>query len=233
LKLSTVRIASIAVFAALQALLAVLPFTITIGVSGQITLGIIGGSLIGILLGPITGGLAVLVGSFVGVALNPGGALFGILTPIAPFLGAVGAGCVKIKKGYVAGALILASLLIFYANPSGREAIAYTWLHIVAMVVAFSPIAWVAGSAFDSARTAKPMFGIAVAAFVGVLTDHIAGSALAIWYFSPSPPPEIWFLAMPVYPVERIVAVVLTTLIAAPVYYTLRRAGLSDLISSI
>lgn len=233
MKLSTIRIASIAIFAALQALLAVLPFTITIGVSGQITLGIIGGSLIGILLGPITGGLAVLVGSFVGVALNPGGALFGILTPIAPFLGAVGAGCVKIKKGYVAGALILASVLIFYTNPAGLEAIAYTWLHIVAMIVAFSPIALVAGSAFNSPRIAKPLFGIAVAAFVGVLADHIAGSALAIWYFSPSLTAGIWFSAMPIYPIERITAVVLTTLIATPVYHTLRRAGLSDLINSI
>jgi hypothetical protein len=230
LKLSTIKIASIAVFAALQALLAVLPFTITIGVSGQITLGIIGGSLIGILLGPITGGLAVLIGSFVGVALNPAGAIFGILTPISPFLGAVGAGCIKIKRGYIAGAVILASLLIFYANPSGREAFAYTWLHIIAMIVSFSPLGWMAASTFDSPKTAKPIFGIVVAAFVGVLTDHIAGSALAIWYFSPALTPEIWFLAMPVYPIERIVAVILTIFIAAPVYYTLKRTGLSDLL---
>jgi len=230
LKLSTIKIASIAVFAALQALLAVLPFSITIGVSGQITLGIIGGSLIGILLGPVIGGLAVLIGSFVGVALNPAGALFGMLSPISPFLGAVGAGCVKIKRGYIAGAVILASLLTFYAHPYGREAFVYTWLHIVAMIVAFSPLGWIAGSTFNSAKTAKPIFGIAMAAFVGVMTDHVAGSALAIWYISPALTPEIWFSAIPVYPVERILAIVLTTLITAPVYYTLREAGLSDLL---
>jgi hypothetical protein len=126
--------------------------------------------------------------------------------------------------------VILASLLIFYANPSGSEAFAYTWLHIIAMIVSFSPLGWMAGSTFDSPKTAKPIFGIVVAAFVGVLTDHIAGSALAIWYFSPALTPEIWFLAMPVYPIERIVAVILTIFIAAPVYYTLRRAGLSDLL---
>lgn len=136
----------------------------------------------------------------------------------------------KIKRGYIAGAVILASLLIFYAHPYGREAFVYTWLHIVAIMVAFSPLGWIAGSTFNSARTARPIFGIALAAFVGVMTDHIAGSALAIWYFSPSLTPEIWFSAMPVYPVERIVAIVLTTLITAPVYYTLRKARLSDLL---
>jgi hypothetical protein len=233
LKLSAIRIASIAVFAALQALLGVLPFSITIGVTGQITMGVIGGSLIGILLGPITGGLATFIGSLAGVFLNPGGALFGILSPIPPLLGAVAAGCVKMKRGYISGGIILSSLLIFYAHPSGREALAYTWLHIIAMIVAFSPLAYIAGSSFNSPKIAKPTFGIAIAAFVGLLTDHISGSALAIWYFSPSLTPDIWYAAILVYPVERIVALVITTLVAAPVYYALRKAGYIDLLKDI
>jgi hypothetical protein len=98
------------------------------------------------------------------------------------------------------------------------------------MIIAFSPLAHMAGSAFDSQKTAKPLFGIATAAFVGAMADHMVGSALAIWYFSPSLTPEIWFLAMPVYPVERIVAVVLVTLIVAPVYYVIANTGFADLI---
>ncbi len=228
MKLSTVQVALVAVFAALQAVLAVLPFTITVGVSGQITLGVVGGSLIGILLGPLTGGLAVLVGSLVGVFLNPSGAIFGILSIFPPFLGAFGAGCVKVKRGYIAGVIILVSLLVFYAHPSGREAFLYPWLHIIAMIVAFSPLAHFAGSTFTSPTTAKPMFGIVVAAFLGVLTDHITGSALAMWYFSPNLTPEIWYSIMFVYPIERIVALILASIIAAPVYYSLRRSGLAD-----
>jgi biotin transporter BioY len=230
LKTATFKVALMAVFAAMQALLSMFPLSITLGVSGQVTLGLVGGCLIGVLLGPVYGGLAVLLGSFLGVFLNPGGALFGFLSPIPPFLGAFSAGCVKIKRGYVAGAVILVSLLVFYAHPYGREAFIYSWLHIVAMAVAFSPLAFMAGSAFDSVRTAKPVLGIATAAFIGAMADHMVGSALAIWYFSPSLTPEIWFLAMPVYPVERIVAVVLVTLIAAPVYYIVANTGLADLI---
>lgn len=217
-----------AIFAALQVLLTILPFTITLGVSGQITLGVIGGSLIGIVLGPLIGGLAVLIGSFVGVFLNPGGAIFGAFTVIPPFLGAVGAGCVKNKRGYISGAIILASLLVFYAHPSGHEAFLYSWLHIAAMIVAFSPLAHIAGSSFRSGKTARPVYGIAIAGFVGVLTDHIAGSSLAIWYFSPTLIPEIWFSAMPVYPIERAAALALIVMITTPVYYSLRRTGLLD-----
>jgi len=224
MKISTVNVALIAVFAALQALLAIFPFTITIGVSGQITLGIIGGSLIGILLGPIIGGLAVLIGSFIGIFLNPAGAIFSIFTIIPPSLGAFGAGCIKIKRGYAAGIVILTSLLVFYANPFGREAFAYPWLHILAMIVAFSPMAHVAGSTFSSSKSARSMLGIAIAAFVGVLTDHIAGSAIAIWYFSI--PSGVWYATMLIYPIERIVALVLVVIIVTPVYYSLRKAGI-------
>jgi hypothetical protein len=231
LKLPTIKIASIAVFAALQTLLGVIPFTITIGVTGQITMGMIGGPLIGILLGPVTGGIAAFTGSLVGVFLNPGGALFGVLSPIPPFLGAVAAGCIRTKKGYIPGGIILASLLVFYAHPSGREALAYTWLHIIAMIVAFSPLAYMAGSSFNSSKTIRrATLGIAIAAFVGLLTDHISGSALAIWYFSPTLTADIWLAAVPVYPAERIVALVLATLITTPVYIALRKAGFADLL---
>ncbi len=226
MKLTTINVALIALFSAFQALLATFPYTITVGLSGQITLGIIGGSLIGILLGPFIGGLAVLIGSFVGVLLNPGGAIFGILTVVPPFFGAFGAGCIKIKKGYVAGVVILAALLVFFAHPFGREAYIYPWLHIIALIIAFSPLAHMAGSAFDSSITTKPLFGIIVAAFVGVLSDNITGSALAMWYFSPFLTPEIWNSILFIYPVERITAVVLVSIVAAPVYYSLKKAGL-------
>ena len=228
MKLSAVDVALMGVFAALQALLSVLPFTITIGVSGQITLGVIGGPLIGILLGPIIGGFSVLIGSLIGVFVNPAGAFFGVFSVIPPFFGAFAAGCVKIKRAYIAGAVILASLLVFYAHPYGREAYIFPWLHIVAMIIAFSPIAMIAGSTFRASQTVKPVLGIIVASFIGIMADHITGSAMGIWYFSPFLTPEIWYGIMLVYPVERMVALALTCLVAIPVYYSLRTAGLID-----
>lgn len=227
IRLSTVDVAFVAVFAALQAVLSFFPLSFTIGVSGEITMGLVGAALIGVLLGPAVGGLAVLIGSLIGVFLNPAGAIFGIFTIFPPFFGAVAAGCVKIKRGYVAGAIILVSLLVFYAHPFGREALLYPWLHIIAMIIAFSPIALAAGRTFDSPSFAKPIFGIALAAFIGVMTDHITGSALGIWYYSL--PPEVWYGIAFVYPVERLVALTLATVIAVPLYSSLKRSKLLDI----
>ncbi len=229
--LTSKNVALIAIFAAVQAILAVLPFTLSIGVSGQITLGVIGGPLIGILLGPFVGGIAVLIGSFIGVFLNPPGAIFGVLTIFPPFLGAVGAGCVKLRKGYISGAIMTASLLGFYAHPVGREAYLYPWLHVVAIIVAFSPIALMAGSTFNSSNVTKVGLGIPIAAFVGVLADHIFGSALGIWYFTYIVPSDwnvaaTWNFLIFVYPAERIVALVLISLIAIPLYYRLKSSRL-------
>ena len=229
MRITPVHVAFITVFAALQAVLSTLPFTITVGVEGQITLGLIGGTLIGVLLGPLMGGLAVLIGSFIGVFLNPAGAILGIFTVIPPFLGSVGAGCVKIKKGYVAGGIMLAALLMFYAHPVGREVLAYPWFYVVGMIVAFSPLAYLAGSSFGSEKLAKPVFGIVTASFVGVLADGMAGSGIAMLYFS-GLLPEIWLSIMFVYPVERIVAMVITSLVAIPVYYSLKKSGLAEFI---
>lgn len=230
MRLSATRVALVAIFAAVQALLSIFPFTMTIGMTGMITLGVIGGPLIGILLGPIYGGLSVLIGSFVGVFLNPSGALFGPLTVIPPTMAALTAGCVKIKKGYIGGAVILGFLLVFYAHPAGREAYIYPWMHFAAMALAFSPLAYWAGSSFGSADGRKLAFGITTAAFIGVLADHIAGTATAIWYFSPALTAPMLYVVLFVYPIERIVAFVLTTIVAVPVYYSLRRAGFAELL---
>lgn len=225
-KLSSFQISLIAVFAALQVLLTTLPLSITIGVAGSITLGAAGGPLIGILLGPAIGGLATLIGSLIGCFINPSGAIFGLLTVIPPLLGALGAGCIRIKKGYIIGIILLALLLIFYAHPFGRIAYIFPWLSIIAMIVAFSPIAIIAGSAFTSERFSKIFFGAVISSFVGVMADHMSGCAIAIWYFSPALTPEIWYLAMPIYPIERIITLIISSIIAAAIYYRLRKAGL-------
>ena len=227
--LSSKEIALIAVFASLQAGLSSLPYTISIGVSGQITLGVIGASLIGIVIGPLLGGLAVLIGSFIGVFINPAGAIFGVLSVLPPTLGALSAGFMMLKRGYVPGTVILASVLVFYAHPFGREVLLYPFLDITAMIVAFVFSTRMAVWSSQPLDIKKLSLGVPVAAFVGTLTDHMFGSGLAIWYFNPALTPEIWSFVMFVYPIERIVVVILTSIIAVPLYYSLKKAGLLSL----
>jgi hypothetical protein len=225
MKLSTKDLSLIIVFAALHAVFSIFPIGFTLGVQGQITFGVIIAPMIGILLGPYKGGLAVLLGSCIGMSLNPGGAIFGPLSFIPPFLGSFGTGCVKIKKGYWAGAAILASTIVFYANPSGRESFFYPWLHIVALIISISPLAKIARFNLNSNTTKSNLtFSIIISAFIGILTDHISGSAIAIWYF-PFLTSEIWNTIMFIYPFERIIYIILTSLMVTPLFYVLKKTG--------
>ena len=204
----------------------VIPFTIAIGVSGNITMGVMTAPLIGFLLGPITGGISVFVGSLIGLFLNPSGAIFGPLTALPPALGAAASGCIRMKRGYVPGMIILLSVAAFYAHPFGRAALFYPWLQIIAMILAFSPIAGLAASYFTTSELKKITFAVAVAALVGTLTDHAFGSALGIWYYNL--PTAIWNTIMYVYPIERVVTTAIVTIIGAPVYQRLRSSGIMD-----
>ena len=222
-------IAVIAVFAALHAVLSSLPYTITIGVGGgSITLGIITAPLIGIILGPISGGVAVTIGSIIGMFINPSGAIFGLLSFLPPTFGAFSAGFSFKKMGYVSAAMILGSILIFYSNPNGMEASLYPFLHIIALILGLAFSTRLAIWSTDGSKIEKLGIGIPIAAFIGTLTDHILGSAFAIWIFNlPAP---VWNTIIFVYPIERIVAVIITTAIAIPLYYSLKRSGMLNII---
>ncbi|MFA5364218.1 MAG: ECF transporter S component [Candidatus Bathyarchaeia archaeon] len=221
-------IALIAVFAALHTILSSLPFTITIGVSGSITLGVVSAPLIGIILGPISGGISVLIGSVIGMFINPSGAVFGFLSFLPATIGALSAGFMITKRGYISAAMLTTAILAFYAHPYGREAIVYPFMHIIAVVVALLFSTKLAVWSTDLSNIKKLSIGIPIAAFVGTLSDHIVGSSLAIWMFDLQA--EIWNSIIFIYPVERIVAVVLTVAIALPLYYSLRRSGIFNLI---
>lgn len=225
---TTKGIAAIAVFAAFHTVLSSLPYTITIGVSGSITLGIISATLVGILLGPITGGLAVLIGSVIGMFINPAGAIFGALSFLPATLGALSAGFTITKRGYISAAMILASILLFYSHPFGREAMVYPFLHITAVIVALVFSTRLAVWSTELSNIKKLSVGVPIAAFVGTLTDHIFGSGLAIWIFDL--PAAVWNSIIFIYPIERIIAVIITSAIALPLYYSLRKSGIFNLI---
>lgn len=224
------QVSVIGVFAALHAVVSLLPFTLTIGVSGQITLGVLTGPLIGILAGPVVGGAAVLVGSLIGGFINPAGAIFGIASFVPPTVGAVGAGLVRSARSYLAGIILLLSVLIFYSHPFGREVVYYPWLHLVAAVVAILPLSKVLREDFGSTSLQKIAPAFVIAAFVGTLSDHAIGSAMGIWYFSLFLGPDIWKAVAFVYPIERIVATILCSLVGIPLYQRLKATRLLEAI---
>jgi hypothetical protein len=225
---SAKRIALIIIFAALHTALSSLPFTIAIGVNGSITLGVITVPLMGIILGPISGGVAALIGSVIAMFVNPSGAIFGPASVLPATIGAMSAGFAFTKRGYISAGLLLAAIISFYIHPIGMEVIGYPFLHIIAVVVALVFSTRLAVWSTDLSNVKKLSVGIPVAAFVGTLNDHIVGSSLASWMFNL--PVDTWNFVMVVYPIERIVAVVIVVAIALPLYYSLRKSGILNLI---
>jgi hypothetical protein len=228
---TTKGIALIAVFAAFHTVLSSLPYTIAIGVSGgSITLGVISAPLVGIILGPFSGGLAVLIGSIIGIFINPAGAIFGALSFLPATIGAFSAGFTITKRGYISAAMILAALLLFFSHPFGREAMIYPFMHIIAVIIALLFSTRLAVWSTEMSNLKKLGLGIPIAAFVGTLTDHIFGSSLAIWTFDL--PAAVWNSIIFIYPIERIVAIIITSAIALPLYYSLKKSGIFSLIKS-
>ena len=224
-------LAIITIFAAIHAVLSSLPYTITIGIGGgSITLGVISAPLIGIILGPISGGIAVTIGSIIGMFINPSGAILGFISFLPPAIGAFSAGFTFKKMGYISAVMILASTFLFYINPTGMGVPLYPFMHIIALFISLIFSTRLAIWSIKDNKIEKLGFGIAISAFVGTLTDHILGSSLAIWILGDFIPAQVWNSIIFVYPIERIIAVIITTAIAIPLFYSLKRSGLLNII---
>jgi hypothetical protein len=97
-------------------------------------------------------------------------------------------------------------------------------------VIAFLPLSKIYREGFGSATVKKIAPAFVIAAFVGTLSDHATGSAMGVWYFSAFLGPEIWKAIAFVYPVERIVATILCSIVGIPVYQRLKVTGLLNAI---
>ncbi|MCW4034417.1 MAG: hypothetical protein NWF03_03550 [Candidatus Bathyarchaeota archaeon] len=221
-------IALIAVFAALHTVLSTLPYTITIGISGSITLGVVSAPLLGIILGPISGGIAAMIGSIIAMFTNPAGAIMGAASFIPATVGAISTGFVIKKRGYISAALLAVGILAFYLQPSAGQMLEYPFMHIIALAVALIFSTKLAMWDAELSDLTKLSLAIPIAAFVGTLTDHIIGTSIAAWMYDLGP--SVFTPVLFVYPVERIIAVIIATAIAIPLYYSLKRSGIFDLI---
>lgn len=218
-------IALIVVFAALHVVLSSLPYSIPVGVSGgSITLGVVSAPLIGIILGPLSGGMSVLIGSIIAMFINPAGAFFGPLSFLPATVGAFSAGFTLAKRGYISAAILIAAIVAFYAHPVGLEVISFPFMHIIAVIVALIFSTPLAAWSTETSNTTKLGIGVTIAAFVGTLTDSMVGNSMALWEFNLDA--VQWNAVLFIYPVERIVAVIVIVAIAVPLYYSLRKSGI-------
>lgn len=196
-KLLTKQVALISVFAALIAVVSRLPgIPIVVGVqSGKIEFTVPLYPIAGILLGPFVGALAVLIGNIVAF-LIPSWSIFGLLTIPAGVLSALVAGFLTKRDNWLdwkAAAIVLGVLIgIWYIpipNPQqayvGLEAPFYPIpLHLSALALIFIFRHKVADFINSSTRRLITL-GVALASYIGIMTDHMFGNLMFANVFFP------------------------------------------------
>lgn len=222
------------VFSALYAMLRPVPMGPMIGLSKPFSVSDFLAPLYGIILGPYVGGLSVIIGTFLGMAMGKAPAFMG-LDFLPAFVNTVAIGFLMKRKWAPVVVLNIILLVAFILNPLTSLFIGpfpFVWLHIVALLVLISPLGRKAGQWVE---TLKPKFltaGLAILAFVGTMMQHLMGNLLyeiilgqILNVFSASDfATTIWPGAFIVYPWERLVLVILSVVVGVPLVRTLKKS---------
>jgi hypothetical protein len=214
-----------------------IPYSVLGTGGGALTWGMVSAPIVGFLLGPFYGTLAVLIGSILGViVLNLGGSI-GFLIPIlAPTVGALSAGALRVKRPQIPVLIYVITIAGYLISPVGIGAPIYAWLHIVALVLAIVfliPIiskTLVEGMSLnEEVNPVVSIMGIWMLCFIALLADHIVGSTLYAWlgpyYLGADLNGLIEFYGgfAFVYPIERIIASLIVGFVVIAVGKTLAK----------
>ena len=222
-----------AVFAALYFVLRSLPVLPMIGISGRFTAGDFLLTTIVLVTGLWSGVLSVLVGTIVAYPLS--GTPFLGLDFLPGVMNILITGLVLQNRRRIAAGIYTVILLVFIANPYsllfGYGYVPYAWLHILGLIVLSSPIAaripaWVKGSG------SRQFGAIAALAFVGTMAQHLTGGLLfeftlgLVQRSTTEVLRNIWQIIFWVYPTERLVIVLISTLISTGLLKSVKRLSL-------
>jgi uncharacterized membrane protein len=237
---NTKIIALVAIFTALYTVLRLIPTVPMIGSSGSwFSVSDVIAPLYGIILGPYIGGLSIMIGTFLAIAMGrPVSFMFLDFLPAT--VGAVSLGLLIKRKWMPVIALNIVLLAAFLIHPntsvfinvplsSTTIPLPFAWLHIVALAVLVSPLGRKAAQWVSTLTATKVATGIAILVFIGTMTQHLMGNLLfetimaqPIGGIPVEGYPDIWTSIFFVYPVERIILVIVATIIGTPLLRILK-----------
>ena len=215
--------AVIAVWAALIAVVTIVPAFPIIGTGATFSVASALVPLAGIFFGPVAGALCAAIGAFIGQLIAPHTVFFGPLSFLIPTLGAMSAGFAMRKRWYVPLAITVFFSIVWYLIPLGRGA----WFQpaIWLMGILACLIGWfVANDWIGSDNRGKMFVGVFLAAMAGTIVDHAFGSTWALIQFQL--PAEIWLGALALAPIERTLFSLGAAIIGTPLLIGLPKIGL-------
>jgi hypothetical protein len=231
------RIALAIVFAVLYFVLRSLPNPIPflfqmIGISGRFTAGDFLLTTIALVCGLWGGALSVFVGTVLAYPVS--GPMFLGLDFLPGLVNVLIVGLIVKNHIRIAQAVFFAVLLLFIASPYslffGYGYIPYTWLHIIALAILLSPV--IAKVPVWMIQDGKRQFvAIGTLAFVGTMAQHLTGGLLfelvlgVVQGNSPSVLKDSWQIIFWLYPTERLLLTVISTVISVGLVRSMRRMG--------
>lgn len=227
-------------FAVIYATLRIVPTFPVVGIPGaSFASSDILVPLYGVILGPIFGGAAVVLGTFLAVVLGKPLIFLGMdFLPAAA--GTIAVGFLARGKKVPVIALFLATLAIFLAHPLSLVlvklpfgSIPFNWMHIAVIVLLVTPLSSKAADWINSKSVGQIARGLGILAISGTMLQHLVGGivfetvlGLIIGRYTQEQFIGIWTTIFFVYPIERITLVAASILLGTPLLSNIGLAGL-------
>ena len=214
--------AVIAVWAALIAVVTLVPAFPIIGSGATFSVSAALIPLAGIFFGPIPGAICAAIGAFIGQLIAPHTVYFGPLSFLIPTLNALCAGFAMQKKWYVPLAVTVFFSAAWFVFPLGRQAWFEPFIWTLGIIA--SLVGWIVASDWiGSENRAKVFAGVFLAALAGTIVDHSFGSTWALILFQL--PREIWLAVLALAPWERVLFSLGAAIIGTPLLIGLPKIG--------
>jgi hypothetical protein len=216
--------------------IALIPYSIAIGVDGALSFGMVTGPLIGYLLGPFFGPVSVLIGSYLAGFINPGIMVLGPFTPIATATGALAAGLIRVGKPYFVPIIYMVAIGLFLVGPLGVLLPVFVWFHLICLALSFLFVLPKLSGILKEGIELKPGFnpvvgfiGIWLLSIVTLVADQAMGSMIGVFYLVYGLGLEadmvagFYVVITYVYPIERLVASIILAIVAFALGSTLAK----------
>jgi hypothetical protein len=213
----------ISIFAALDAVVRLVPVTYAIGLYKFFSLGWVFSPIMGILIGPFAGFSAAVLGSLIRASIAPYKWTFGPFSPFLPAISALQAGLLTRRKHsvffvLVASAILFSLMLTWLYLPTGRIVWPVALYYLVGL--AFIPLVRIC---MNLSGKLLPI-ALILTAYISNITQHALGNVLSVALLNL--PAEVFWTALPLPLVEQTAFALASGIIAFPILIALHKANL-------
>jgi hypothetical protein len=222
------------VFAVTMFVALLFPIPIPIdGFGGYLFLGPIIAALCGYVLGPLYGVISVLIGTLLGMYIDPriNTLVLVYFTPIMPVFSALVAGLLKKKKLRTVPIIFIIATVIFVIGPIGMQVYNVLWVHLLALSLSLLLLVPLFRKRFEGALDMKlssdykvGVIVIWLIVFISLLTDRIFFATILQFIAHIA---EGYLTLLPLYPLEIILASIVGCIAFAVVAIGIERLDLN------